>query len=94
MAADTVTPFDRGLEPKRRPFRAQNRADRRRAAFVVRISHARTPAEKLSIAFDYFRGTVTDHRIDDAAKAAACDDLVHHLIERADHLTKTLRRNR
>lgn len=94
MAADVVTPFDRGLEPKRRPFRAGDRAKKRRAAFVLRFGRAHSPADKLSAATDYFRGTATDHRVDQTQATDAFEQITRLLIDRADALNKTIRRTR
>lgn len=94
MVAELVNPMDRGLEPQRKPHRAEERARRRRAAFVARFSRAKTPGDKLDVAVDYFRATAKDHSIDQAAATTAMDQQARALIDRADQLTKTLRRNR
>ncbi|MFC5268487.1 hypothetical protein ACFPJ1_40815 [Kribbella qitaiheensis] len=94
MAADVVTPFDRGLEPVRKPHRAEERTKKRRAAFIIRIGHSRTPVEKLNAAVDYFRATVMDPRVDQAQVGPHTDHLVQTLIAAADQLAKTVRRTR
>lgn len=94
MAADVVTPFDRGLEQPRRPHRAEERHRRRRAAFVLRIGRAHSPAAKLDGAVDYFRATAKDHAVDQAQATASLERLERILIDAADALAKTIRRQR
>ena len=94
MAADVVTPFDRGLEPQRKPFKAEERAKKRRLHFITRIGRSRTPVEKLAAASDYLRATVMDPRVDQVKVSAEADRLTHLLIVAADQLAKTIRRSR
>lgn len=94
MVAELVTPMDRGLEPVRRPHRAEERHRRRRAAFVIRIGRAHSPAAKLDSAVDYFRATAKDHAVDQAQATAAFERLERVLIDAADALAKTIRRQR
>lgn len=94
MAADTMIPMDRGLEPQRKPFRALQRAARRRAWFVERIARAKTPEAKLDAAVDLLRATVADRKIDPAQAATVSEQVVRYLVEAADQLTKTIRRDR
>lgn len=94
MTADVVTPFDRGLEPSRRPFRGEQRAQRRRAWFIERIGRAKTPEAKVDAAIDLFRATACDRKIDPVAAAAVSDQVVQYLLSASDQIAKTLRRTR
>lgn len=94
MAADTVTPFDRGLQPQRKPFRAEERAKRRHTHFILRIGRAKTSEMKLDAAVDYFRAAAADHRVDPAQISTQTDHLVQALVVAADKLGQTVRRTR
>lgn len=94
MAADVVTPFDRGLEPPRRPHRAGERVKRRRLHFITRIGRAQSTDDKLVAAVDYFRATSKDHAVDPVKAAASTEQLWRALVDHADQLAKTVRRNR
>lgn len=94
MAAEVVEPMDRGLEPVRRPFRAEQRAKSRRSLYVVRIGRSQSSADKLNTAIDLFRATAKDPGVDRADADRARDGLTRALIEASDALTKTIRRHR
>jgi hypothetical protein len=93
MAAEVVTPFDRAAE-NRESTRAERRGSRRRILFIKRIGNATTPREKLDAAIDYYRATISDHRVNQAKAAIATEHMADRLIASADHLAKTIRRNR
>lgn len=94
MVAEVMNPLDRGLPPSRRPFRSEARAKKRRAHFVIRIGHARTADDKLTSAVDYLRATAKDHAVDHDQAETTLEHLTRTLIDAADQLAKTIRRQR
>lgn len=94
MAADVVTPLDRGLEPDRRPFRGEQRAQRRRSWFIERIGRAKTTEAKVDAAIDLFRATAGDRKIDPVVASAVSEQVVQHLLAASDQIAKTIRRTR
>lgn len=92
MAADVMTPMDRGLEPK--PSRDETRFQRRRILMVRRMARAVTPLERFVVALDYFRATVLDKAVRYEDASTATDSLTQLLLDRADQLAKPRRRNR
>jgi hypothetical protein len=94
MVAELMTPLDRGLEQPRKPFRAEERAKKRRDHFILRIGRAKTPADKVAAAVDYLRAAMADHRVDPVEIVTQTDHVTHALINAADQLAKTVRRNR
>ena len=94
MVAEVMNPLDRGLEPPRKPLRATERHNRRRALFVARMGRATTPDDKLVAAIDYLRGTAKDHAVDHDQAETTLEHLTRALIDAADNLAKTIRRQR
>lgn len=95
MAADVVTPFDRGLEPHHGTLtRAQQKAHKSRAAFVIRFARAHSPRAKFDAAADYLRGMANNPGVDHDQAQAGLEQLARLMIDRADQLAKTIRRNR
>jgi hypothetical protein len=91
MAAEVVTPFDRGPEPKR----GEKSHSRRRLEFIGRrMPKAHTSREKLDVALDYYRAVVADHRVNQIKAGIATEHLADRLIASADQLANTIRRNR
>lgn len=73
-------------EPAAKPSRAHTRAERRTRNMVIRRSRTKTPYERLSVAFDYFRGTVADHAMRGVGGDEAAIEVVEYLTRRADEL--------
>jgi hypothetical protein len=95
MVAEVVTPFDRGLDPQHSNLtRAQQKAQKSRAAFVIRFGRAHSPRDKFDVAADYLRGVVNISRVDRDESEAALEQLARAMIDRADALAKTIRRHR
>lgn len=74
------------------PMRAERRAARRRTHFLKRYGQATTPVQKLDAAVDYFRATITDHRVNQTKGDIAVEHLAERLIASADQLAKTIRK--
>lgn len=89
MAAEVVA-FDRN--PEREPMRAERRAGQRRIHFIKRIGTATTPREKLDAAIDYYRATISDHRVNADKAGIASEHLADRLVASADQLAKTVTR--
>lgn len=93
MAAEVVQ-FDRGLEPQRKVFRAEERGARRHNHYVLRISRAHTPGDKLNAAVDLLRAVANDPNIDQADRDSALIGMTSTLIAAAETLGKKIRRHR
>lgn len=74
------------------PRRIERRNMQRRERFVLRYGKATTPREKLDAAIDYYRATVSDHRVNFAKASTATEHLADRLIASADQLAKTVGR--
>jgi hypothetical protein len=93
MAAEVVA-FGRPVSEERELSRAERSHARRRRDFVQKYGAATTPAEKLSAALDYFRGTTADHRVNQIKAGISTEHLAEQLIASADQLAKTVGRKR
>lgn len=95
MVAELVTPMDRGLDPQRKPLtRAQQQAQKSRAAFVVRFGRAQTARAKLDVAVDYLRGMANNPGVDHDQAQDTLEQLARLAMDRADALAQTIRRHR
>lgn len=95
MVAELVTPMDRGLDPQHSNLtRAQQKAQKSRAAFVIRFGRAHSARDKFDVAADYLRGIVNNPRVDRDQAEDALEQLGRLMIDRADALAKTIRRHR
>lgn len=82
-------------EPERKPFKAEERAKRRRAEHIgKRYAEAQTPRQRYDVAIGYFTATIADGRVDQAVVAVALERLARILIDQTEQLTQTLRRYR
>ena len=70
---------------RRRPTRALSRAQRRRALFITRMGRARSPAERLGVAYGYARAAMQDLPPHQANLLAS--QLVDALVSAADEAT-------
>ncbi|HEY2086227.1 MAG TPA: hypothetical protein VGH54_09410 [Mycobacterium sp.] len=95
MAADTVTPLDRGLDPHQvRLSRLQQKAKKSRAAFVIKFARAHSAREKFDIAADYMRSITNNPGVEHSQAQDALEQLARLMIDRTDQLAKTIRRIR
>lgn len=77
---------------EREPMRAERRAAQRRRLFIERTGTAVSPREKLDAAVDYYRATISDHRVNPDKAGVATEHLAERLIASADQLAKTVTR--
>lgn len=70
---------------RRRPTRAQTRAERRRALLVTRMGRAQTPAERLGVAYGYARAALQELPPHQAETLAS--ELVDALVSAADRVS-------
>lgn len=95
MAAEVVTPFDRGGRDEEELSRREERLERRRVEFIgKRMARAHTSREKLNVALDYFRAMTADYCVDAVKAGIATEHLADRLIASADQLANTIRRSR
>lgn len=95
MVAELVTPFDRGLDPQHTSLtRAQQKAQKSRAAFVIRFARAHSARAKFDVAVDYLRGMTNNASVDRDQAEAALERLARLSMDTADDLAKTIRRHR
>lgn len=67
---------------RRRPTRAQRRAERRREALTDRMAAAQTPAARLAAAAEFARATIAN--LPEAVAGQLADELARELIQAAD----------